>query len=450
MLFLGLIIMKIKQALLRLSRPSLWAVLVLMALVLIYSDKEEPDCRTLAEKLDDLHGVTAIPTDPVFENTELFLLEITQAVDHNNPGGPTFVQEAYLHHAAVELPMVFGPAGYGATKWMDRELRKILGANMLIVTHRYFEGAEPDPLDWGFLNIEQAAADHHQVVELFREIYGGVWLSSGASKSGKTALFHRRFYPNDVDATVASVAPIVFGTCDERMIPYLEGVGTADCREAQKSYERKLLENRDALIPKFVKWFTDHRYSLSLDPDVAFEYAVLDYHFYFWQYHRVPCEEIPGETATVDELFDHMVKVLWMRLYADSYLDYYTPFFFQCMIETGYPAYVTAHLSDLLEVVTDPGGEDFIFADVTTTYKPSVMLDINHWLKTEGDNIIYIYGKYDPWTAAMFEPGDGTNAFSIVQPEADHRVRIKDLDEQDRVLDSLEVWLGMEVNNRNK
>lgn len=442
--------MKIKQALLRFSRPYHWAVVVLLALLSIFNGKEKPDYRTQLEKLNDLPGVLALPLDPVHENTKLFRLEITQDVDHNNPGGPTFLQKAYLHHVCEELPMVFGPAGYGATKRTDQELRKILGANMLIVTHRYFKGAEPDPLDWEYLNIEQAAADHHQIVELFKEIYEDVWLSSGTSKSGRSALYHRRYYPDDVDATVASVAPILFGIDDERIIPFMEEVGTADCRQAQKSYERQLLEHRDALIPKFVNWFTKHGFSLSLDPDVAFEYAVLDYHFYFWQYHRVPCGEIPGETATVEELFDHLLDVLWMHLYADYYLDYYTPFFYQSMMETGYPAYVTAHISDLLEIVTDPGGEDFIFADVTTTYKPSVMLDINRWLKTEGDNIIYIYGDYDPWTAAMFEPGDGTNALRIIQPQSDHRVRIKDLDEQDRVLDSLEVWLGLEINNRNK
>ncbi len=420
-------------------------VIIILALVFVSCERVEPDNRTLIEKLNDLPGVTAISIDPVYQYPEQFRLEITQAVDHNSPGGPAFVQEAYLHHVSEELPMVFGPAGYGTSENTGQELGSILGANMLMVTHRYFVDSEPDPWDWEFLNIEQAAADHHRIVEMFKEIYEGVWVSSGASKSGQTALFHRRFYPNDVDATVAYVAPIVFGTNDERFIPFMESLGTADCRNAQNSYERRLLEQRDVLIPKFVNWFADNGYSFSLDQDEAFEYAVLEYHFAFWQFHNVPCEAIPGETATVDEMFDHLVDVLWFRFFADSYMYYYTPYYYQALMENGYPSYVTAHISDLLEHATDPGAEFFVFADVSTTYDPSVIQDIDQWLKTEGDNIIYIYGEYDPWSAAMFEPGEGTNAFRIIQPEEDHGVRIGDLDEQARVLDSLEAWLGVEI-----
>jgi hypothetical protein len=194
-----------------------------------------------------------------------------------------------------------------------------------------------------------------------------------------------------------------------------------------------------------VNWFADNGYTFSLDQDEAFEYAVLEYHFAFWQFHNVPCEAIPGETATMDELFDHLVDVLWFRFFADTYMYYYTPYYYQALMESGYPSYVTAHISDLLEHATDPGAEFFVFADVSTTYDPSVMQDIDQWLKTEGDNIIYIYGEYDPWSAAMFEPGEGTNALRIIQPEEDHGVRIGDLDEQVRVLDSLEAWLGVEI-----
>ena len=103
-------------------------------------------------------------------------------------------------------------------------------------------------------------------------------------------------------------------------------------------------------------------------------------------------------------------------------------------------------VADLLEVVQDPGAEFFLPYEVSTTYDPSTIQDIDRWLRTEGDNIIYIYGEYDPWTAALLEPGEGTNALFILQPGEDHGVRIGDLDEEARVLDSLEAWLGVEIN----
>jgi hypothetical protein len=416
-----------------------------LALVLLSCEQEEPQVRPLIDRLNELPGVSAVAIEPVYGYPEQFRLEITQPIDHENPTSGTFVQEAWLHHAGEELPMVFGPAGYGTSERTGQELGSILGANMLEVTHRYFVGAEPDPWDWEFLTIEQAAADHHHIVELFREIYAGIWISSGASKSGQTALFHRRFYPDDVDATVAYVAPIVFGTRDGRFVDFMEQVGSAECREAQNAYERQLLEKRDSLIPLFVSWFPENGYSFSLDPEEAFEYAVLEYHYAFWQFHNLPCGSIPGDTASVVELFDHLAEVLWMDFFSDSYMYYYTPYYYQALTQNGYPSYITAHLEGLLEVATDPGAGFFVFADVSTTYDPAVMLDINQWLKEEGNEIIYIYGEYDPWSAAMFEPGEGTNAFRIIQPGEDHGVRIGDLDEQLRVIDSLEAWTGMKI-----
>jgi len=429
----------------RLIRSYQILACILAILLVVSCEKEEQDKRTLLERLNDLPGVTAVSVEPVYGHPEQFRLEIVQPLDHANPGGQTFVQEAHLHHSGEDLPVVFGPAGYGTSETSGQELAAMMESNMLMVTHRFFLDAEPDPLDWQFLTIEQAAADHHRIVSLLKGIYDGAWVSSGASKGGQTALFHRRYYPGDVDATVAYVAPLVFGTGDPRFIPFMENVGSADCRETQNTYERLLLEQRDALIPKFVNWFSDHGYSFSLDPDEAFEYAVLEYHFAFWQFHNVSCESVPGEGASADELFEHLTEVLWMDLFSDSRLYYYAPYHYQALTENGYPSYITDHIADLFEVVTDPGAEFFLPYEINTTYEPSVMLDIDHWLKTEGDNIIYIYGEIDPWTAAMFEPAEGTNALCIVQSGEDHGVRISDLDERTRVIDSLETWLGIEI-----
>ena len=426
---------------------AIWRIFsaLVLLLMLVSCERQEPDNRTLEEKLNDLPGVTAFSVDPVYGYLKQFRLEIQQPVDHNNPEGVAFIQKAHLHQAGEDLPMVFGPAGYGTSERSGQELAGLMESNMLMVTHRYFVDAEPDPMDWQYLTIEQAAADHHRIVQLFKEIYGGAWVSSGASKSGQTALFHRRFYPEDVDATVAYVAPIVFGTSDERFVPFLENVGNAACRAAQNNFERMLLQKRDTLVPRFVSWFSENGFSFSLDPDEAFEYAILEYHFAFWQFHRIPCDSIPGDGASTDELFKHLVDVVWMDLFSDSRLYYYAPYHYQALTQNGYPSYVAGHIADLLEFVSDPGAHFFLPMEVNTPYDPSVMLDIDRWLRTEGDNIVYIYGEIDPWTAARLEPGEATNAFSIVQPGGDHGVRIDNLDERSRVLDSLEAWLAVEI-----
>jgi len=424
-------------------------VFILFVVFLIAcQDEEPPDTRPIKEKLSDLSGVEVTEIDPPHGHVYAFRLDITQPLDHNNPGSPTFTQEVYLHHADESSPMVFGPSGYGVSERSNQELAGMLKCNLITVTHRFFTDSEPSPgdWDWEFLTIEQAAADHHHIVDLLDDIYSEVWISSGASKSGQAVLFHKRFYPDDVEATVAYVAPIVFGTKDPRFTAHLNSLGDEECRNKLEQYERNMLIERDSIIPLFERWYQDNGLVLSLDVNEAYEYAVMEYHFAFWQYHRKDCSTIPGDEATYQEMFNHFEEVMWLPYFSDYYLYYYEPYVYQALTETGYPVYITEHIDDLLLYVTDPGAEFFLVSDIDPVYDDTKIKDINEWLQSYGDNIIYIYGEIDPWTAAMFELTGETNAIRIIQPGADHRVKIADLDEKDLVIETLEEWLGIDIN----
>src|SRR5690606_2644245 len=84
-------------------------------------------------------------------------------------------------------------------------------------------------------------------------IYRGKWLTTGASKGGMTSLFHRRFFPNDVDATVAYVAPIDYPedavqSPTNRYIMFLENVGSDPaCRQKLKDFQNTVLARREAM-----------------------------------------------------------------------------------------------------------------------------------------------------------------------------------------------------------
>jgi hypothetical protein len=420
---------------------------VISLLLVVACQKDEPeDNRTIIEKLQDLPGVTVTEIDPPYFHTQAFRLDITQHLDQFNESSPTFTQEVYLHHVDESLPMVFGPSGYGVSASSRQELVDILQCNMATVTYRFFDGSKPEPYDWQYLTVEQAAADHHHIFDLLDDIYQGVWISSGASKSGQTVCIHKRFYPDDVDATVAYVAPFVFGTRDERFINFLNQLGTAECREKLENFERRALLNRDSLQERFEQYFPANGFVLSLDPDIAYEYFLLEYHFAFWQFHNHDCSTIPDEGASYDEMFAHLRDVTWINTFADSYLDYYEPYVYQALSEIGYPSYLTEHLKDLLIYAPDPGAEFYIVSDISPTYDVTVINDIYHWLQTEGDNIIYIYGEIDPWSAGMIELTGETNAIRVIQPGADHSVRIVNLDEKDLVIETLEEWLKIEIN----
>ena len=83
---------------------------------------------------------------------------------------------------------------------------------------------------------------------------------------------------------------------------------------------------------------------------------------------------------------------------------------------------------------------------VNMIFRPGVMQDVNLWLNTQGEQIIYIYGGIDPWTAAAVNPAGTLDVLKIVQPGANHGVKIYDLDEKNRVIETLERWLSITIN----
>ena len=132
------------------------------------------------------------------EITEAYEIFLDQPLDHKDPFGSKFSQRIYLSHKDVSRPVVLVTEGYTAGHNFVKELHEILNANQIVVEHRYFGKSVPDSMDWHYLNIEQAARDHHRIVELFRKIYPGKWVNCGWSKGGQTAIFHRYFYPDSL------------------------------------------------------------------------------------------------------------------------------------------------------------------------------------------------------------------------------------------------------------
>lgn len=115
------------------------------------------------------------------------------------------------------------------------------------------------------------------------------------------------------------------------------------------------------------------------------------------------------------------------------------------MTETGYCRYLYEHLDDLLVYVPDPDYSVFTPLDAPLPYRPEAMTDILGWLQTEGDQIAYIYGGWDPWTGCAVELTGEAVALKIIQPGADHGIRISGLDDRELVLATLSAWLGMDV-----
>ena len=69
-------------------------------------------------------------------------------------------------------------------------------------------------------------------------------------------------------------------------------------------------------------------------------------------------------------------------------------------------------------------------------------------VQSEGNNIIYIYGEIDPWTAGAVEITGQTNAIKIIQPGANHSILLETLDQKGLVYSTIEEWLGVPIQEK--
>jgi hypothetical protein len=386
----------------------------------------------------------------------LFRLELEQPVDHGAPGGATFAQFATLLYRSRGAPVVLATNGYGASRTPTRnEVTALLGANQLTVEHRFFEPSAPDPKDWSRLTIEQAAADHHRVVQSLRPVLGGRWISTGASKGGMAAVYHRRFWPDDVDGTVAYVAPNSLSTSDPAYVSFLEAVGTPECREALKGFQQAVLAARDEIEP-----------ALEADAAVAgdglttfgvaktLDYAVVEASFTFWQYGpgEEACSGLPAPGATAAELGAALDGLYGgpggvVSFFGDAALAFFAPYFYQAATELGGPALPQDHLLGLLPggVPADDLPDRYPPLGVDKAWNAAVVPDVMAWVASSGERLLFVYGGDDPWSARPFEPDEANDSFRYVVPGANHGASLAQIPEPGRAAAAATVrrWAGL-------
>ncbi|MGE0172738.1 MAG: S28 family serine protease [Oligoflexales bacterium] len=435
---------------------SVWSVILSVFLVSCGNNTssrlldERHRCSEAVDILDRIRctpgveGVVESATAPT--GYREFTIQFLQPMDHFNPQSATFKQRLILTHRDESLPMVLFATGYGLPNSMPlSEIAKTFGLNQLSVEHRYFKGSIPANADWTKLNIEQSANDFHRVTEAFKSIYSDHWVNTGHSKGGMTSVFHRRFFPDDLDGTLAYVAPISFDLFDTRypaFIGQVGGVPYAACRAEIKEFQKTMLERRRTLSTKIHGAFTKVGGS-----DQALEGIVLDLPFLFWQYNRPQlCASIPAKAASDEAILAFLNVVAPPLSYEDRVLANYGPYFYQVANQLGAPGYETAHLAGLLKYpeLQDihtylPEGSD------EAIYDPSAMPDVDGWVKNDARSIMFVYGEFDPWTAGKFTVvADSPNAIFIA-PQDNHLATLASLSSQDKTaaLTSLRLWFGL-------
>jgi hypothetical protein len=259
-----------------------------------------------------------------------------------------------------------------------------------------------------------------------------------------TAVYFRRFFPGDVVATVAYVAPLSLDAPDPRYVAAVETGAHADCRAKLRDFQRLAVARRPALEARMTDLSGATFTHLGMDE--AFEHAVLENPFAFWQYNDSSlCPSIPAATATDDQVYAFLDSVSDIASYGDAQVERYAAYYVQAANELGYPEIDETNLQGMLAHAGTDRPESYVPTEVATRYLPAAMRDVDAWVRTYGERLLFVYGANDPWSGGMFELGDAQDSFRFIVAEGNHGSLIRRLAaaDSDTALAALQRWTGV-------
>ncbi|MGW1411465.1 S28 family serine protease [Streptomyces sp. NPDC002403] len=405
----------------------------------------------IKDRILAIPGMSLIEEKP-YAGYRFFVLNYTQPVDHRHPSKGTFQQRITLLHKDTSRPTVFSTSGYNVSTNPGRaEPTRIVDGNQVSLEYRYFTPSRPAPADWSKLDIRQAASDQHRVFTALKRIYTENWLTTGVSKGGMTATYYERYYPEDMDGVVAYVAPNdVVDKEDSAYDRFFENVGTKECRDRVNAVQREALVRREPLEKKYREYAAEGGYTFATTGslDKAYEAVVMDYVWAFWQYSLVSdCEAIPADAASATDqaIWDSVDSVSGFSTYTDQGLERYTPYYYQAGTQLGSPNIRQPWLGGLSRYGYQPP-RTFVPRSIPMKFQPSVMRDVDTWVKHHADRMLYVYGQNDPWGAERFRPGAGSrDSYVMTVPGGNHGASVAGLAEENRAKATAAIlrWAGV-------
>jgi len=406
----------------------------------------------LRDQLAAIPGLTVTSEEPApAPGFRFFFLSYRQPVDHRNPDGPTFEQRLQLLHRATDRPMVLHTTGYDMPEYAFRdEPTRLIDGNQISVEQRFFTPSRPEPADWTKLNIWQAATDHHKIVGALKTLYKAKWISTGASKGGMTSVYHRRYYPRDVDGVVAYVAPNdANNKNDQAYNDFFANVGsTPACRTALEELQHEALSRRTEMVNLYDAYAAENGLTFTKvfgTTDKAFEMTVLDTEWGFWQYSsEAKCEGLPGKTSTTQEIFNAIDSIAGFSFYADQGILPYAPYFYQAAGQLGWAHLKFPHLKGLLHYPGLYQANSSLPAELRTKYDQWPISDVDKWVSKDAGQMLFVYGSNDPWGAEPFHPS-GNDSYTFTVSGGNHGSDIAQLPavDADKAKRALQRWAGV-------
>ena len=376
-----------------------------------------------------------------------YKISFFQNLDHQHPSSGSFSQYTILNHVSKSEPMVLHTQGYHLDENGILEITNFLGANELQVENR-FHGASTTseiPEDYEYLEPKQIAADLHRYVELFKPFYDQSWLSSGNSKSGSSAFFHRQAYPDDVAVTFTKVTSLNHDFLGAENLEFLDTLGPAECRENIRAFQRRALEKQMEVLPLLIERHHRNYYTYDLIEGRelgSLKYMVALFEWTFWRKFGVEyCEQFTNaEYMSSEDIAFYLSEVVgsWSN---DSWLQ---PTLFPIVYERqrylGSFDVFEHHLKDQLDFESRPSS---FFFDYNVEYDPSHLLNLRTWVENEASSMAFLYGEYDPWTGSKLDISNNPDLIEKIVLEGNHNAFLSQLSEEDRedILDYIKSYL---------
>lgn len=389
----------------------------------------------LTDKLNKIKSVNSVTPLESAIFPEKYTVMFTQPLDYKNPKAGTFSHRVILMHRGFDRPTVIITEGYGAhyathPKY-EEEIARHLNANIVFVEHRYFLESTPNPCNWDYLTVENAANDLHDIRTLLASIYPKKWLATGISKGGSTTMYYRAYFPDDVAVSAPYVGPMNTGVQDGRHEIFLrQNAGTPLQRKAIEEFQIEMLKRKSRMMPLFDKFVEEHNYRFKVDNKIIYDYVVLEFSFSLWQWGK-PVHKIPSLKASDEELFEYLMKEVDPEYFLHPDLNDTLSFYVQAAKELGYYGYDIMPFTEWLDVKSTKNymSELFLPKELENVqYDGTANIRTLNFLKNNDVPMIFIYGECDPWSATgicqWLDFSTKKNMHLFVDPDGSHASRI--------------------------
>jgi hypothetical protein len=194
----------------------------------------------------------------------------------------------------------------------------------------------------------------------------------------------------------------------------------------------------------FEEHCNDNDYTFRAAVGEIFDYCVLEYSFAFWQWGE-SVDSIPSLEEMDETIFNHFIMVCSPDYFAIEGQERIKAFFVQAAKELGYYAYDAKQFKGEMDVKSTKGYVTKLFLpdSVKVQFSPTAGKKVRRFIKNDADNILLIYGGWDPWSASGIDLKGNSNLIKIVKPGGDHKTRINNLPEEQKkvAVSALKKWL---------